>query len=61
MYALSCLGHLGDHANIDRIGKQMALKGQRWDFRYGASFEPFTDQSVNERLIEGLQKAGVLA
>ena len=61
MYALACLGHLGDRTGIEKIQKEMASRGQRWDFLYGASLEPFTDQSVKERLIDGLRKAGVAA
>ena len=61
MYALSCLGHLGDHAGIERVENRMASKGQRWDFRYGASSEPFTDPEVRARLLAGLVKAGVIS
>ncbi len=61
MYALACLGHLGDRAGIERIRRQMTSKGQRWDFQYAASLEPFTDPEVRARLMAGLVKAGVIA
>ncbi len=61
MYALACLGHLGDRAGIGRIEQHMASRGRRWDFRHGAMAEPFTDPEVPARLLAGLAKAGVVA
>jgi tetratricopeptide (TPR) repeat protein len=55
MYALACLGHLGDSAQarslIDRY------RPRRWDFFRGAAAEPFVDPEPRQRLIQGLKKA----
>jgi TolB-like protein len=55
MYALACLGHLGDLAQgralIDRYGHR------DWDFLKGAAAEPFADPEPRQRLIQGLKRA----
>ena len=61
MYALACLGHMGDRAGINRLRQRMDAKGQRWDFLRGGMAEPFADASVKERLVEGLRAAGVVS
>jgi tetratricopeptide (TPR) repeat protein len=55
MYALACLGHLGDFAQARSLIEHYSHR--RWDFLRGAAAEPFVDPEPRERLIAGLRKA----
>jgi TolB-like protein/Flp pilus assembly protein TadD len=55
MYALACLGHLGDFAQARSLIER--YKPRQWDFLRGAAAEPFVDPEPRQRLIAGLKKA----
>jgi tetratricopeptide (TPR) repeat protein len=55
MYALACLGQLGDNAQARSLIQRHGAR--RWDFFMGANAEPFVDAEPRERLIAGLKKA----
>ena len=55
MYALACLGHLGDLAQARSLIKRYSSR--QWDFFKGAAAEPFVDPEPRQRLIAGLKKA----
>lgn len=55
MYALACLGHMGDAAQARSLIERH--KSRQWDYLRGAGAEPFVDPEPRRRLIEGLNKA----
>jgi hypothetical protein len=55
MYALACLGHLGDLAQACSLIERYSSR--QWDFFKGAAAEPFVDPEPRQRLIAGLKKA----
>ncbi|WP_119269730.1 winged helix-turn-helix domain-containing tetratricopeptide repeat protein [Taklimakanibacter deserti] len=55
MYALACLGHLGDLEQARALIERYSPR--RWDFFRGAAAEPFVDAEPRQRLIAGLKKA----
>ena len=55
MYALACLGHLGDLTQARAL--LLRYSHRRWDFLRGAAAEPFTDAETRQRFVAGLQKA----
>lgn len=55
MYALACLGHLGDFAQARSLIQRYSRR--QWDFLKGAAAEPFVDAEPRRRLIAGLTKA----
>jgi adenylate cyclase len=55
MYALACLGHLGDLPQARLLIER--YRHRQWDFLRGAGAEPFVDPEPRERLITGLKKA----
>jgi TolB-like protein len=55
MYALACLGHLGDLEQARSLIERYSAR--RWDFFKGAAAEPFVDPEPRQRLIAGLKKA----
>jgi hypothetical protein len=55
MYALACLGHLGDLAQGRALRDRYSHRG--WDFFKGAAAEPFADPEPRQRLIQGLTRA----
>lgn len=55
MYALACLGHLGDLAQAHSLIERYSSR--HWDFFKGAAAEPFVDAVPRQRLIVGLKKA----
>jgi hypothetical protein len=55
MYALACLGHLGDLGQVRSLIER--YKPRQWDFLRGAAAEPFVDPEPRQRLMEGLKKA----
>jgi TolB-like protein len=55
MYALACLGQLGDFAQARSLIQRYSHR--RWDFLKGAAVEPFVDAHPRERLIGGLKRA----
>jgi len=55
MYALACLGHLGDAAQARTLVER--YKPHQWDYLRGAAAEPFADPEPRQRLIAGLKKA----
>lgn len=55
MYALACLGHLGDLAQARSLIER--YNTHKWDFLAGAAAEPFVDPEPRQRLIAGLKKA----
>lgn len=54
MYALACLGHLGDHEQARSLIER--YRPRQWDFLKGAAAEPFVDPEPRGRLIAGLKK-----
>lgn len=54
MYALACLGHLGDLQQARSLIKRYSPR--QWDYFRGAAAEPFIDPEPRERLIAGLRK-----
>ncbi len=57
MYALACLGHLGDMQKARQITARNAASGRNWDYFAGAAREPYRDPEPRQRLVEGLRKA----
>jgi hypothetical protein len=55
MYALACLGQLGDSAQARSLIQRYSAR--QWDFFRGADAEPFVDAEPRNRLIAGLKKA----
>lgn len=55
MYALACLGHLGDLEQARSL--RLRYSHRKWDFLKGAAAEPFVDPEPRHRLIAGLKKA----
>jgi len=55
MYALACLGHLGDLVQARSLIERYSPR--QWDFFKGAAAEPFVDAEPRQRLITGLKKA----
>lgn len=55
MYALACLGHLGDVEQARALIERYSPR--QWDFFKGAANEPFVDPEPRQRLIAGLRKA----
>ena len=55
MYALACLGHLGDFAQARSLIER--YRPRQWDFLRGAAAEPFVDSEPRERLIAGVRKS----
>lgn len=55
MYALACLGHLGDTAQARSLVER--YRSRKWDFMRGAAAEPFVDPEPRQRLVTGLKKA----
>jgi TolB-like protein len=55
MYALACLGQLGDSAQARSLIQRYSAR--QWDFFRGADAEPFVDAEHRNRLIAGLKKA----
>jgi len=57
MYALSCLGHLGDAVGARQLKASMKATGRVWDLEKGLRAEPYRDPATKERLSEGVRLA----
>ena len=57
MYALTCLGHIGDRTGVARVLERVRTEAPHWDYVAAAHREPFVDSEPKERLIAGLEKA----
>ncbi len=55
MYALACLGHLGDLAQARPLVQRYSHR--HWDYLKGATAEPFIDPEPRRRVVHGLKKA----
>ena len=55
MYALACLGQLGDLEQARSLIERYSHRG--WDFLKGATAEPFINPEPRDRLMAGLKKA----
>lgn len=55
MYALACLGHLGDLEQAQTLIER--YRPLQWDFSKGAAGEPFVAGEPRQRLVAGLKKA----
>ena len=55
MYALACLGHLGNLEQARALNERYSPRD--WDYFKGAAAEPFVDPEPRQRLIAGLRKA----
>ncbi len=57
MYALTCLGHIGDRTGVARVLERVRTEAPHWDYVAAAHREPFVDAEPKERLIAGLEMA----
>lgn len=57
MYALSCLGLMGDANRSRQLRERLKAAGRDWDFIAAARREPFADAEPRARLIDGLEIA----
>ena len=57
MYAMACLGHLGNHEQAAACRARFQAAGRTWDLLKAARAEPYLDPEPRERLIAGLEMA----
>jgi TolB-like protein len=57
MYALACMGLLGDLAQARQLRKGLQDRRFVWNFRVAAAAEPYTDPEPRQRLLAGLGEA----
>lgn len=57
MYAMACLGHLGDREQAAACRMRYETNGKKWDLLKGARGEPYVNLESRERLITGIEKA----
>ena len=57
MYAMACLGHLGDRERAVASRAHYEAMGKKWDLLERARREPYVSPESKERLITGVEKA----
>ena len=57
MYAMACLGHLGDRERAVACRARYEARGKTWDLLEGAKGQPYVNPEPRERLITGIEKA----
>jgi TolB-like protein len=57
MYALACVGQIGDVEGAQQLKSRINAAGRQWDFSKGAHAEPYRDPAIRERLSEGIRMA----
>jgi TolB-like protein/class 3 adenylate cyclase len=57
MYAMACLGHLGEREQAIKCQSRFREAGRNWNLMAGAEAEPFRDPEPRRRLLAGLDRA----
>jgi tetratricopeptide (TPR) repeat protein len=57
MYAMACLGHLGDWEAAVAYRARYQTEGKKWDLLERARREPYVSSEHREHLVAGLEKA----